>query len=186
MSIEKYTTESLVVSITDIGESDAIFKLYTRDFGLIYAKQNSLRKSVKLRQHLILGRITNVTLVKGKEYWRITGAGEKVLGGFNVNKDLAFRLINMLNRFIQLESKNIKLYDRLIYFCTAPNLDNDTCRLIMLSIIMIVGGFMDSRSLDMEIEEFVNATPDEIYIKTVLNRDRVVSNLRDSVNSSML
>ena len=184
MSIEKFTTEGLVLAAYDSGESDAVCKIYTRDFGVITAKQSSLKKSVKLRPHIMPHRFTNVTVVKGRELYRIAGARESEMN--NHKNKIVPHMSQMVNRFLGFEVKNIKLYDRLSQYITVKDLDVSIVKLCMLADIMITSGYMDTQSIDMNLEEYKASNTDDIYIKVVTSKDQVVKNLRIAIESSML
>ncbi|MDQ5957089.1 MAG: rep/recomb RecO protein [Patescibacteria group bacterium] len=183
MSIEKYTCEALVLSEYNIAESDAILLLYTRDFGVINAKQSSLKKSSKLRQHLLVGRYCDVTLVKGREIYRIAGARESLR---KANRDLIPHVSGLAKRFLGFENKNIKLYDRIREYGCRNDLDTNSVRLCMMADILTVGGYLDISKLDMTLEEYKISSIDDMYMKVALLRDLAVKNIRDAVEASML
>lgn len=55
------------------GESNLVYKLFTRDLGLLYAHAQSVRElKSKNRYALQTGNVAEVTLVRGREVWRIT------------------------------------------------------------------------------------------------------------------
>lgn len=183
MSIEKFTTEALVLAEYERGESDAMLLLYTRDFGVISAKQSSLKKSSKLRQHLLVGRYTDVTVVKGREFYRIAGARESVLSN---NLEATSHISGVVKRFLGFENKNSKLYDRLRDYITKENLDPNIVKLCALTDVLVVGGYLDVSKLDMSLLEYKNSTADDLYVKIVLHKDNAVKSLRDAVEASML
>jgi recombinational DNA repair protein (RecF pathway) len=78
MAIEKYVTQCLVIESYDQGEHDRVYKLFTREFGMITAHAKSVRKlESKLRAHVMPRSMSLVTLVQGKEIWRLVGAEEQ-------------------------------------------------------------------------------------------------------------
>lgn len=96
MSIEKYTTEAFVLESYDQGENDRAFKLFTKEFGLITAVAKGIRKmESKLRFQMLVGSHVKVTLVQGKEVWRITGSfdRESVLPSRRVVLQLILRFV---------------------------------------------------------------------------------------------
>ena len=118
MSIEKYTTKSIVTDIFDRGENDRVYKLFTRDFGMIFAHAKSIRKlSSKLRPHLAVGRYQTVTVVKGKEVFRITGATD--ISDRNIYLQ---EIIQILNKFVRGEGAHKKLFDKIIYLSHSQDL----------------------------------------------------------------
>ena len=71
----KYVTRGIVLSRGAARESGLMLTLLTEDFGLVRAKAEGLRKpGAKLASALQTLCESDVTLVRGKDGWRITGA----------------------------------------------------------------------------------------------------------------
>ncbi len=71
----KYTTTALVLARTPLKESAALVTLLTEEFGLVRARAEGLRKpGAKLAHALQTLDRCEVTLVRGKEGWRLSGA----------------------------------------------------------------------------------------------------------------
>lgn len=71
----KYTTDALVLARTPLAESASLVTLLTEEFGLVRARAEGLRKpGAKLAHALQTLDRSEVTLVRGKEAWRISGA----------------------------------------------------------------------------------------------------------------
>ncbi len=74
MNYEIYTTEAIAINKVISGESDMIFWLLTDKLGLITAKAIGFRKeSGKMRNRLQLFSHVTVSLVRGRNNWRIVG-----------------------------------------------------------------------------------------------------------------
>ena len=103
-----YNTDAVVIDIEDVGEASRRISLLTRDLGLIHAHAQGIRllKS-KLRFHLQLYRSVSVSLLMGREMWRIIGAMD--------SKPVACpffpRIARMLLRLITGEEAAPKLFD---------------------------------------------------------------------------
>jgi len=70
-----YETEAFILESSGRREADRIFSLYTEEFGMIRASAIAVRKmQSKLRSHLTDFSLVSVSLVRGKETWRITSA----------------------------------------------------------------------------------------------------------------
>ncbi len=77
MAIEKFTTRGLILNHYLNNEHDVALKVYTEDFGVIMILAKSLRKKEsKLKAHVRKYHYANLTLVKGREIYRLTGAVE--------------------------------------------------------------------------------------------------------------
>ena len=71
----KYTTEALVLARHPLKEAGMLTALLTKEFGLIHARTEGVRRSgAKLAHALQTLRMSEVHLVRGKEGWRVTGA----------------------------------------------------------------------------------------------------------------
>ena len=72
-----YTTEAFVIHSAPQGEAGKFLLLFTKDFGMIGVMAQGIRliKS-KLRHHVQDYSYCMVSIVRGKEVWRLTGASE--------------------------------------------------------------------------------------------------------------
>jgi len=112
MSHVKYSTLAFVVSTTAFGEADKTVRLYTRDFGMIFALAKSVRllKS-KLKGALEQGNLLLVSLVKGKDIWRLTDASvEKKIDIRHPELVFFLKTIKLLRSLVQGEEKNEELF----------------------------------------------------------------------------
>jgi len=70
-----YTTEALVLAERESGERAKILTLFSRELGLVYVHGAGLRRmESKLRYNLELYSLCLVSLVPGKENWKLVGA----------------------------------------------------------------------------------------------------------------
>ncbi len=184
MAIEKQSTEAIIIRIYESGESDAVVKMYTRDFGMIYAKSMSLRKSVKLRAHILENRISNVTLVKGKEYYRLAGAREEY-DKINEHKNLPL-VTNIISRYIVAEQKNTKLYDRLIEYIKYEKLEQSIIKLCLTSEIMIMLGYLDSELLGLKLEKYLFINLEDYILHIQIRKKEAVQIVTHAITASML
>jgi len=70
-----YSTEGIILKKTDIGEADALFTIYTKDFGKIRAVAQGVKKeNAKLKGHLEPFSLSMVNFVLGKNTPRLTHA----------------------------------------------------------------------------------------------------------------
>jgi hypothetical protein len=158
--------------------------MYTRDFGMIYALSISLRKSVKLRPHVITGRIVDMTLVKGKEYYRLAGARESECSKFSAVKNV-FLIVSLVNRFIQGEQKNTKLFDRLIDY-SRLEIDTNLLHIVLVSELMITLGYLDTDTIGLKIDEYINMGVSDYVMHITIRKNEIVKILSGTVAASML
>jgi recombinational DNA repair protein (RecF pathway) len=166
MAIEKYTTESFILEWYERAEHDRVFKLFTREFGVVIAHAKSVRKlESKLRTHLLPGRMAVVTLVKGKEVWRIVGAEEK-----SVPDDFLPEITNYLLRFMRGEGVHKALFDRLLALLEkATSFDASKARVLLLYILLVDLGYADVKVIGAKsMEEYATWSIDDVYTHLLL------------------
>lgn len=110
-----HTTDAFVLAGFSEGESGKAYKLFTRDFGLVYARGQGVRElksrnRYALRTHMFC----SVTLVRGKGGWRITGAHEQLL----VSALPARRVLRLVSALFAQEDPSVRLFDELHAACT--------------------------------------------------------------------
>ena len=129
------------------GEASRLFKIFTRELGLVTAIGQGARKNhSKLRYHLRDLGVAEVALIRGREYWRLTGAVEHIWVNDILN-DLAKRraaakVFSVLTRLIHGEEKLPALFDSLqagFYFLAATRLGaRDLARWMMVAEMRVL------------------------------------------------
>jgi len=116
MSHHIYQTEAFVIDSRPSGEANKIVYLFTKDLGLVVAAAQGVRllKS-KLRYSLQDFSYSKVSLVRGKEMWRLTSAGlvEKLLAKMSPDSFAFARGLSLVKRLVQGEEKNEALFETL-------------------------------------------------------------------------
>ena len=103
-----YTTPAFVVHSAPYGEAGKFLLLFTKDFGMVGAIASGVRKAEsKLRFHIQDYAFPVISLVKGKEVWRLTGAHESKT---YTPTSLHVQILKLLKRLLQGEEKNEKLF----------------------------------------------------------------------------
>jgi DNA repair protein RecO len=112
----KYNTEAFILKSLSHKDADKIYFLFTEEFGLIKSIATGVRllKS-KLRYHLSDFSYISVSLVRGKEYWRIVGAEHPA--NFSKNKKnnqeiFSFygKIFSLILRLVHGEERNRELF----------------------------------------------------------------------------
>lgn len=112
----KYNTEAFILKSLSHKDANKIYFLFTEEFGLVRAIATGVRllKS-KLRYHLSDFNYVSISLVRGKEYWRIVGVDHPV--NFSKNKKisqetLSFygKIFSLILRLVHGEEKNRELF----------------------------------------------------------------------------
>ena len=176
MAIEKYTTEAFVLTDYEQGEHDKVFKLFTREFGMLYALAKSVRKlESKLRYHLDTSKKISVTLVKGKEVWRLTGV--ESLGESSKNTAIACQIVE---RFVRGEGAQKKLFDHVSEFSLLKDetLPRDVGMLALYYVLLVDLGYADgSLGGAKDIEEFFSFSLTDHFTHILLHKAVVKSHV---------
>lgn len=113
-----YSTEGIILKKIDIGESDALFSIYTKDFGKIRAIAQGVKKeSAKLKGHLEKLNLAETSFVEGKSGYRLTSAEAKNLFP-RIRSNLptlkaAFYCLEFYDKLVLEGEKDPKLWDLL-------------------------------------------------------------------------
>ncbi|PIQ91658.1 MAG: DNA repair protein RecO [Parcubacteria group bacterium CG11_big_fil_rev_8_21_14_0_20_39_22] len=111
-----YHSEAFVLSARPKGEADMIYRLFTREMGLVVAVAGGVRKiDSKLKSHLQEYSLVNVTLVRGKEIWRIKTSSvvSNIAFDFSDYPDVVKMIHRVFSLFLRLlagEEKNERLF----------------------------------------------------------------------------
>jgi DNA repair protein RecO len=118
-----HTTHAFVLNVTPSGEKNYFITLFTREFGMIRAKAQSVRvNDSKLRYALQEYSYVEVSLVKGKEIWRITNALPIYNIYFELKNDqdifmVIARAFSLLRRLIPEEGCEVLIFDDIKTIC---------------------------------------------------------------------
>lgn len=175
MAIEKYTSKCLVLESYDQGEHDRAYKVFTREFGAIIAIAKSVRKlESKLRAHMLPHSASLITLVQGREVWRLVGA-EEIMS----TSDMMYEVTTLLKRFIRGEGAHTALYDKLILFLEAsPKYDPQKARVLLYFIILVDLGYADARVIGAKtLTDYITYSMDDLYTYTTIHYDAMRSHI---------
>lgn len=115
MSYHIYTTPGIVLKRKTFGEANTLLYILTRDFGLIIASAKSTRhQKSKLRGFLEEYSEISVSLIKGKNGWKVTNASESGNLYFELPDYARKSLANvslMLIKMIQGEAPQKEVFD---------------------------------------------------------------------------
>ncbi len=112
-------TEAFVIKSLSAGEANKRVWLFTREFGLIAALAQGVRKSTaKLQAHITDYALIRVDLVRGKEVWRLISATME----HNPLADIVrtararayVRTLSAVDRFLSGEDPSPELFDHLV------------------------------------------------------------------------
>lgn len=165
MAHDVHTTKALVMRRAPSREGDAVIWLLTKDFGLIPAVAQSVRKErSKMRFALQDLSSARVSLVRGRDIWRITGAeeDEMLLQETEVPvRVLMGRVAAIISRLVPSEDVHTTLYDvchtGFQYAATTRNEEErNVLELLLVARVLYVLGYMKDKDI---YRDFIT-TPD--------------------------
>lgn len=113
---QKYHTDSLVLRSYDRGEADRVFMLYTREFGLVWARASSVRREEsRMRYSLQNHALSRISLIRGARGWRIAGTlpGHSLAGATREASAVFARVASLIERLVKGEERNEYLFGTL-------------------------------------------------------------------------
>lgn len=116
MSYSVYSTRGFILGSAPSGEAGKAYSLYTEQFGLVRAHAQGVRHlKSKLRYNLADYSLATFSLVRGKEFWRLTGAvaeaaGEWGSGSEKGARQARARILSFVRRLVQGEERNDDLF----------------------------------------------------------------------------
>lgn len=193
-----YQTECYVCGGANIGEANRLLFLFTKDLGMIGATAQGIRlEKSKLRYSLQDFSHTSVSLVKGKNSWKVTSANQIFrLGGiFETSPEkyrLTARIFSLLRRLLAGEEKNEALYiivkSGLEHLSEIPSADSQSIKnfecLLVLRILHNLGYCGDTEPL----KEFATAGEwnSEVLKKISAFRKEALSTINTSLSETQL
>jgi DNA repair protein RecO len=120
MSHHVYTTEAFVLDSGPGREADKIYWLFTKELGMIRASAQGVRlQKSKLRFSLQDFSYITVSVVRGKEWWRVTNAvpEKNIFTDYKDRKYIVYafaRIFRLLRRLIPEQDKHETIFSTLI------------------------------------------------------------------------
>lgn len=113
----KLHTEGIVLRARNVGESDRLFTIFTKDLGMVSARGRGVRNLKSLqRQSLQQMSLIDVSFVRSKQGWRVTNVSAKgslfaLCGGNIAKRVFVTRVCMLLRRLVVGEEANVELYE---------------------------------------------------------------------------
>ena len=203
MSITKHTTSAFIIKYYESGENDLMYKIWTKDFGIIFALAKSVRKiNAKLRMILRKNDFINITLVEGRELWRIVGTAEDENLNQNFEKDLNLNqekkfleikkiISDGVDKFLEERKAYIYLFSLFKSIFDKENknqiLEISKMKILIFYIINVFAGYADFKLLNIQkIEELEKMEIKNFYLNFVLNQEEIKNHLIKAIKNSML
>ncbi|NBV76951.1 hypothetical protein EBR66_02230 [bacterium] len=186
----KYNTEALVLGSREYGESDRVFALFTKDFGLVRARAGAVRaESSKMRYALQSGSHITVSLVKGKRGWRAVGAVSlcKSLSPHSVTTFM--RTARLVLRLVLGEEQNQYLFDTLLserqVLVTATKEECSVIELLSVARVLYSLGYLSPGALNTALFANTSFAEDDMESARV-QRELFLSHINTALSESHL
>jgi len=207
MSHRIYTTAGFVLASRPNGEGGKILFIFTRELGRVSTIAQGIRLSKsKLRYHAQDYSLANFSLVRGKDFWRVTGAeGISTKEDEQLNElsksDFAYilcvRIFSVLSRLLQGEEKNEALFEAVLAaykFLQTLTIQNSTLKnivesaepIIMLRILHHLGYVRSSAELAQFLAD--NSFSPELFAALALPgmKTKVIKEINTALQESHL
>lgn len=116
MSHHIYQTRAFIIDSIDTGEANKLLTIFTEDLGLMRVAAQGVRlMKSKLRPSIQNYSFSKVSLVKGKEYWRLTNA-DKLISLYDKRIPLAvrklmIRVLMFIRRMTPVDVKHTEIFN---------------------------------------------------------------------------
>ncbi len=148
MSYAVYSTRGFILGSAPSGEASKTYSIYTEDFGLLKARAQGVRLiQSKLRYNLEDYSFCALSLVRGKEFWRITGS-QSLDEGPKPDLLVRARVLNLVRRLVHGEERNQELFDALAKLAA----EGAESEVKTLSLVLSALGYLDLKSLEGKTE----------------------------------
>jgi DNA repair protein RecO len=151
------TTPGFIIDSRPYGEAGKTLSVFTRDFGLVMATAQGIRlERSKLRYHAQEYSFGIFSLVKGKEFWRLTSASEVFSGIDTDSLAMTARIALLLRRLLRGEEAHPELFDCVescaVFLANSPGLTDEQMKtlesIVVLRIMDMLGYIGDDKSID--------------------------------------
>ena len=197
MSIEKYTTEAFILREYEQGEHDLVYKVWTREFGIIFAVAKSIRKiNAKLRSLIKKNDFTIITLVKGRDVWRLVGAEESISGTeFSISRIWSLKAKKVISevvaKFLEEKKTYKKLFDKMKSIFSSTQdidiLDINNFKILIYYLVLVDTGYADASIIGAkDIEDYKNFSMKDFYTHFILNEKEVKKHVLHVLRETML
>lgn len=153
-----HTTDAFVLASYPHGESNRVYKLFTREHGLLYAHGQGVRElRNRNRYALRVAAYFSVTLVRGREVWRITSAREVSHDHSRLPIE-ARRVLSLLGRLLPLHEPSALVFDTLERLITPLRVVSEgrhLCEALTVIRVLDTLGYVGRPFLDPDIPFFL-------------------------------
>jgi DNA repair protein RecO len=193
MSYHVYTTEGIILKRTPFGEANLILHILTSDLGLIIGSARSARllKS-KLRPALQDYSLLTVSMVKGKNGWKITNVNQKKNYFFESTDEVKLTLANvsfLLLKTITGELPHKEIFDTVKAGFDLISENKDLAKNIEVILVLRVLfelGYVVKNEITEKILGNLVSFDEGIFEYVSLNRANLLSVINKALRESQL
>lgn len=196
MSHHIYTTPGIIIGSRNSGEANKYLYIFTRDLGMIGASAQGIRlgKS-KLKYHSQDFCYSSFSLVKGKDIWRVTSAGNGDALFSEIKKYESYfilyvTILSLLKRLLNGEEKHEALFDEIIngfHFLVSQSFSEKDLKsfeqIIVLRILHMLGYIGKVKELEIFLK---NEWSMETLMKSAEFKKKIVGEINQALKESML
>jgi DNA repair protein RecO len=165
MAHHVYNTEGFIIESTPRGEANKMYLIFTEELGMVRASAQGVRlMKSKLRFALQDLSYARVSLVRGKDMWKLTNAKAEwsIYNDHKDDKDVLYacaQIINLLKRLIPGEEKNEKLFTYMkqaFSFIEGLELTRDEITALERIIVLNILYFLGYGAYQATLQEFID------------------------------
>jgi len=185
----KYETRGIILARAPVGESSSFLTILTPEVGLVRALAQSVRRSgAKLSASLATFSESDLVLVRGRDWWRVSGAVLNTnwfLYMSDTARERSGRVTGLFLRLVAGEEQNPTLFSILSGFFKAltelPEEKQGAVEMLAVLRLLAVLG-LDTGGLPEETELFSQSTLDLI----AQNRSTYLARINNGISASGL
>ncbi len=187
---QKYHTEALVLAVRESGESDRAIALYTRDFGLVWARASAVRsEKSKMRYALQSHTHCYVSLVRGKRGWRAAGASARASIGHDRARMGTFaRIAELTLRLVHGEEANPYLFAALSEAHGALRGEatpRETVEIVCVARVLFALGYLSAEAHESTLFSHTAYAMEHI-VEAEGMRDKLLSSINKAIAETQL
>ncbi len=188
---QKYHTDALVLKSREHGEADRVLVLYTKDFGLVWARSSAVRtEASRMRYSLQNYTRASISLVRGRHGWRVAGA-VSLRGGYGEKENVSTfaRIAELAMRLVAGEEENPYLFAVLaeahdtLMQGTCPG--RATIEIVCVARILYALGYLSAEALGTALFTHTAYASEHLHEAEVM-REELLSQVNRAISETHL
>ncbi|MDB4991875.1 MAG: repair protein RecO, repair protein RecO [Parcubacteria group bacterium] len=189
----KYSTRALVLARIPAGEESITASLLTEDFGLIRARSQGARKgSAKMSAGMQTLSESDVTLLRGKDIWRMAGAVLETNWARELDaaaRKRAARVLELADRLIRGEHADPELFLILTSFLRAlpERTEDEQDAAEMLAVLRMLHALgVDAGDTYGEPDDYSSGSEKSALARAIEDRSALIARINHGITESGL